>query len=105
MHGKYLEWHRDGREWKHFEYKNGRLEGEYIKNRKDGSKYYVGNYKNGKRFGDWVYFYHNDAKKREETYGKDEKLEGIVKEFHFGGDGIEWEEVQNPKVPSDFHSL
>jgi antitoxin component YwqK of YwqJK toxin-antitoxin module len=101
MHGKYLEWHRDGMQWKNFEYKNGRLEGEYIKNRKDGSKYYVGNYKNGKRFGDWVYFYHNDAKKREETYGKEEKLEGIVREYHFGGDGIIWDEIVNPRISSE----
>ena len=101
MHGKYLEWHRDGREWKRFNYKDGRLNGEYIKHRKDGSKYYIGNYKNGKRFGDWVYFYHNDAKKREEIYGKEEKLEGNVKEYHFGGDGIAWDEVQNPQVSSE----
>ena len=101
MHGEYLEWHRDGREWKLFNYKDGRLNGEYRKYRKDGSKYYIGNYKNGKRFGDWVYFYHNDAKKREEIYGKEEKLEGNVKEYHFGGVGIAWDEVVNPKVLSE----
>jgi antitoxin component YwqK of YwqJK toxin-antitoxin module len=92
MHGVFKEWHSDGSLWKDFKYRNGKLHGKYKKYRRDGSKYYVGQYKYGRRIDDWVYYYHNDVKKREEFYNENEHLDGVVITYHFADTEIKFKE-------------